>query len=113
MNARRDRLKRQQNNQLNKQLEQPLEKVKEKNDDLIQLGKFFYSLAGMTYAGAVLTIIIGKDYHNSKEIIWSVVLFFSLIILAWLTVKRGNLKGYDRNYFLCNIDDFGNVRHTL
>ena len=67
----------------------------------------------MTYAGAVLTIIIGKDYHNSKEIIWSVVLFFSLIILAWLTVKRGNLKGYDRNYFLCNIDDFGNVRHTL
>ena len=93
MNARRDKQK-QQRSQLNSQLEaaQQQQKVKEKNDNLIQLGKFFYSLAGMTYAGAVLTIIIGKDYFKSSEILWSIMLFFSLIILAWITVKRGNLK---------------------
>ena len=91
MNARRDKQK-QQANQLNKQLEQAQSKVKEKDDNLIQLGKFFYSLAGMTYAGAVLTIIIGRDYYNSTEILWSVMLFFALIILAWITVKRGNIK---------------------
>ena len=91
MNARRDKQK-QQANQLNKQLEPAQSKVKEKNDNLIQLGKFFYSLAGMTYAGAVLTIIIGKEYYNSTEILWSVMLFFTLIILAWITVKRGNIK---------------------
>lgn len=91
MNARREKHK-QQISQLNKQLGQPTDKVKEKNDNLIQLGKFFYSLAGMTYAGAVLTIIVGKDYYNSTEILWSVILFFTLTILAWITVKRGNLK---------------------
>lgn len=91
MNARREKNKQPQN-QLNKQLEQAEFKVKEKNDNLIQLGKFFYSLAGMTYAGAVLTIIIGRDSYNSSEILWSVMLFFVLIILAWITVKRGNIK---------------------
>ena len=91
MNARREKNKQPQN-LLNKQLEQAQVKVKEKNDNLIQLGKFFYSLAGMTYAGAVLTIIIGRDFYNSTEIIWSVVLFFVLIVLAWITVKRGNIK---------------------
>ena len=91
MNARRDKQK-QQANQLNKQLEPIQIKVKEKNDDLIQLGKFFYSLAGMTYAGAILTIIIGKEYYNSTEILWSVLLFFALTMLAWITVRRGNIK---------------------
>ena len=91
MNARRDKQK-QQANQLNKQLEPIQIKVKEKNEDLIQLGKFFYSLAGMTYAGAILTIIIGKEYYNSTEILWSVLLFFALTMLAWITVRRGNIK---------------------
>lgn len=91
MNARRDKQK-QRANQLNKQLEPIQIKVKEKNDDLIQLGKFFYSLAGMTYAGAILTIIIGKEYYNSTEILWSVLLFLALTMLAWITVRRGNIK---------------------
>ena len=94
MNARRDKQK-QRANQLNKQLEPIQIKVKEKNDDLIQLGKFFYSLAGMTYAGAILTIIIGKEYYNSTEILWSVLLFLALTMLAWITVRRGNIKRYE------------------
>ena len=84
-------------NTLNKQLETVETRVKERNDNLIQLGKFFYSLAGMTYAGIILTSIINlkeEDENDGKIIIicLGVVATVILATIAWRLVKSGNIK---------------------
>lgn len=92
MNARKDRQK-EQRAQLNRQLEniQRDNKPKEKNENLIQLGKFFYSLAGMTYAGAVLDFVINMEENRIVELSTAVVGFLALSVAGWMFVKRGNL----------------------
>ena len=67
-------------------------RVKEKNENLIQLGKFFYSLAGMTYAGAVLTFIIDLNEDNTSALLVALVSLVLLAYVGWLFVKRGNIK---------------------
>ena len=91
MSARRERGK-SQKPQLNKQLAQMEVRVKEKNENLIQLGKFFYSLAGMTYAGAVLTFIIDLNEDNTSALLVALVSLVLLAYVGWLFVKRGNIK---------------------
>lgn len=77
-------------NTLNHQLEQPEVKVKEKNDNLIQLGKFFYSLAGMTYAGIILAVLIDFETQKVMTLYWGAVATILLAVLAWELVKVGN-----------------------
>ena len=77
---------------LNKQLEQTQVHSKEKNENLIQLGKFFYSLAGLTCAGAVLTFIVDYNEDNTSALCIALVSLVLLAYVGWLLVKRGNIK---------------------
>lgn len=90
MSRRREKNKPQ--NTINRQLEQPVVTEKEKNDNLIQLGKFFYSLAGMTYAGAVLTFVVNFNRANTNALLMASLGMVVLASVGWLIVKRGNIK---------------------
>ena len=79
-------------NTLNKQIEQPEPREKERDDNLIQLGKFFYSLAGMTYAGAILTRLVDFKESDAMAIYWGVLATVLLAVFAWYFVKFGNIK---------------------
>ena len=76
-------------NTLNKHLEP---RVKEKNEGLIQLGKFFYSLSGLTYAGVVLNYIIHFDKDEIVILYIGALAMAVLAITAWILVKRGNIR---------------------
>ena len=88
MSSRRDKSK--PRNTANRQLEMPMEK--ERNDNLIQLGKFFYSLSGLTYAGVILTKVIDFRYGDTEMLYWGVIATILLAVLAWFFVKFGNIK---------------------
>lgn len=75
---------------INKQLEQ--REVKEKDESLILLGKFFYSLSGITCAGIVLVILNDFDVNKVEILSWATIAMMLLAILGWLLVKRGNIK---------------------
>ena len=90
MSSRRE--KRKPQNTINRQLEQPEVVPTEKNDNLIQLGKFFYSLAGMTYAGVVLTVLIDFREYKVETLYWGIFATVLFVILAWHLVKIGNIK---------------------
>lgn len=90
MSSRREKRKPQAT--INRQLEQPEVVPTEKDDNLIQLGKFFYSLAGMTYAGIVLTVLIDYDDYKVRTLAYGSLATVLLAVLAWILVKRGNIK---------------------
>lgn len=90
MSSRREKNK--PRNSINKQLEPTEVPEKEKNDNLIQLGKFFYSLAGMTYAGVILSAIIDYDDDKVGTIVYGSLATVLLAVLAWHFVKFGNIK---------------------
>lgn len=79
-------------NAINKQLERTEPRVKEKNENQIQLGKFFYSLAGMTYAGVILTNLMDFRYGDAMTIYWGGLATVILAMIAWLLVLLGNIK---------------------
>lgn len=79
-------------NTISKQLELPEPREKERNDNLIQLGKFFYSLAGMTYAGGILAKLIDFRYGDTTTLYWSTFATVLLAVFAWYFVKFGNVK---------------------
>ena len=79
-------------NAINKQLERTEPRVKEKNENQIQLGKFFYSLAGMTYAGVILTKLMDFRYGDAEMLYWGGVATVLLTISGWCLVKLGNVK---------------------
>lgn len=79
-------------NTINRQLEQPVAVAREKDDNLIQLGKFFYTLASLTYAGAVLTMLLE---FTAEKVIPLILSLFGLLLFAltgWSLIKRGNIK---------------------
>lgn len=90
MSTRREKSKPQ--NTINRQLATAVEREKERNDNLIQLGKFFYSLAGMTYAGAILTRLVDFKESDAMAIYWGVLATVLLAVFAWYFVKFGNIK---------------------
>ena len=79
-------------NAINRQLEQTEAVVREKDDNLIQLGKFFYSLAGMTYASAVLSTIMDYREYKAAELYWGLFATVLFASIAWNLVKIGNNK---------------------
>ena len=76
-------------NAINKQLEH---KEKEKDDKLIQFGKFLYSLSALTYAGVVLTVFVDYDESKADTLLLGLAIMLGLAIVVWLLVKRGNIK---------------------
>ena len=61
-------------------------------ENLLQLGKFFYALASLTYGGAVLTLLLDYDSDKSSVLVSSIVAFLLLAVLAWVTTNKGNRK---------------------
>lgn len=92
MSKRREKAKPQ--NTLNSQLEaiQYANRPKEKNDSTIQLGKFFYSLAGMTYAGVILAVMMDFEVEKVNTLCWGTIATILLAVLGWYLVKIGNVK---------------------
>lgn len=90
MSSRRE--KRKPQNTINRQLEQPEVVPTEKNDNLIQLGKFFYSLAGMTYASAILAELLEHSSYKPETLYWGVLTTVLLTGIAWILIKIGNKK---------------------
>ena len=90
MSNRREKNKPQ--NTINKQLEQPEPMEKERNDNWIQLGKFVYSLAGMTYAGGILAKLVDYEPSDAMTLYWGILATFLLIVFAWHLVRFGNIK---------------------
>jgi len=67
-----------------------MEKTKDENK--IQLGKFFYSLSGMVFAGVILTIFMNYDESKNNTLLLGFAAMLVLGIIAWTLVKRGNIK---------------------
>jgi hypothetical protein len=77
---------------LNRQLEQLVVKEKEKNENQIQLGKFFYSIAGMTYAGSVLSYVMEHHIIDVDTLMKGIVATTVWALIGWFFVKAGNIK---------------------
>ena len=77
---------------LNRQLEQLVVKEKEKNENQIQLGKFFYSIAGMTYAGSVLALVMEHESYKADDLIKGILATLLFGVIGWYLVKAGNIK---------------------
>ena len=90
MSSRREKSK--PRNAVNRQVEQTEAMTREKDDNLIQLGKFFYSLAGMTYASAVLSTIMEYRDYKAEELYWGIFATVLLTVFAWILIKIGNNK---------------------
>ena len=88
MSSRRDKNK--PRNSVSRQLEEPREK--ERDDNLITLGKFFYSLAGLTYAGGLLTKLVDFRDGDFMALYWGTIATVLLAVFAWFLVKAGNIK---------------------
>ena len=65
---------------------------KERDENLIQLGKFFYTLASLTFAGAVLMYLTDFSAEKQSALAVSMAGFFGLAWLGWAVTKRGNIK---------------------
>ena len=91
MNARREKNK-PAKPQLNQQLETVADRPKEKDENLIEFGKFFYTLASLVFGGAILTVLL--DYQDRKfPVLASSVLFMIILVsIGWTLIKRGNIK---------------------
>lgn len=90
MSNRREKNKPPQN-QLNKQLDHEV-KEKEKSESQIQLGKFSYSLSGLTYAGVVLAVITDYNVRKAELLFWGVLMMIIFAAVGWIFVERGNIK---------------------
>lgn len=96
MTKRRERAKAQSQGgtpapQISKQLDAaPLKPQREKDDNLIQLGKFFYSLAGLTYGGAVLGMALEFDIDKVPTFLLGMWAMISQAVLGYKFVKKGN-----------------------
>lgn len=90
MTSRRDKQKAQRA-QLNKQLEPTEVKPKEKDEAMIQLGKFFFNLAQLVFGGVILTNIFEMEYGTSDKIFVASIAILLFVVLGWILIKRGNI----------------------
>ena len=65
-------------------------KEKEKNESLIELGKYFYNLSGLVFGGVILTILL--DFKEDKvPLLFAGLIAMVLTAMAgWVLIKRGN-----------------------
>lgn len=80
--------------QTNKQLavQQETAPSREKDENLIELGKFFYGLAQLVFGGGVLVILLDYDKDKVPMLMMAFLALFSFAFLGWILVKRGNNK---------------------
>ena len=73
-----------------RQLEQPIVKEEKKNENLVELGKYFYNLSGLVFGGVILTILL--DFREDKVPLLFAGLFAMVLtaIAGWVLIKRGN-----------------------
>ena len=92
MTRRRDKNKPQP--QTNKQLavQQETALSREKDENLIELGKFFYGLAQLVFGGGVLGIVLDFVPEKVLDLVLSFVGTVMLAVTAWIFIKLGNKK---------------------
>lgn len=80
--------------QTNKQLavQQETAPSREKDENLIELGKFFYSLAQLVFGGGVLGIVLDFVPEKVLDLVLSFVGTVMLAVTAWVFIKLGNKK---------------------
>ena len=80
--------------QVNQQLESvvSIQREKEKDENLIELGKFFYTLASLVFGGAILAVLL--DYQDRKfpVLVSSILFMIILVLMGWTLIRRGNIK---------------------
>ena len=80
--------------QTNKQLavQQETALSREKDENLIELGKFFYGLAQLVFGGGVLGIVLDFVPEKVLDLVLSFVGTVMLAVTAWIFIKLGNKK---------------------
>lgn len=80
--------------QTNKQLavQQETAPSREKDENLIELGKFFYGLAQLVFGGGVLGIVLDFVPEKVLDLVLSFVGTVMLAVTAWVFIKLGNKK---------------------
>lgn len=68
----------------------PAGSTAEKDEALSQLGKFFYSLASLTYGGAVLTTLLDYKVDKTMTLLFASWATIALAVLGHTFVKRSN-----------------------
>jgi hypothetical protein len=69
-----------------------LQEEKTKDENLIELGKFFYTLASLVFGGAILAVLL--DYQDRKfpVLVSSILFMVILVLIGWTLIRRGNIK---------------------
>lgn len=77
---------------MNSQLEAVTERPKEKDSNLIELGKLFYNLASLVFGGAILTVLLDYEDRKFPVLVSSVLFMVTLALVGWTLIRRGNIK---------------------
>lgn len=92
MNARKDKQK-QERARLNSQLEPVGDKTKkEKNEFVIELGKYFLDISKLTFGGMFLSAIMDVTFDMDRLIRVCAVVITFLAIFGLILIKYGNKK---------------------
>lgn len=62
------------------------------NRNLYEFGKFCYQLAGYTYAGIVLTVVLDMGSYGRRYLVFGVLLAFSFALMGILIIYMSNLN---------------------
>lgn len=65
--------------------------TREKNEPMIQLGKFFFNLAQLVFGGIILTYLLEDKQDKAIIMLLAISAIILFLILGWLLVKRGNI----------------------
>ena len=65
--------------------------TREKNEPMIQLGKFFFNLAQLVFGGIILTYLLEDKQDKALIMLLAVSAIILFLILGWLLIKRGNI----------------------
>jgi hypothetical protein len=77
---------------MNSQLEAVTERPMEKDPNLIELGKLFYTLASLVFGGAILTVLLDYEDRKFPILVSSILFMVILVLVGWTLIRRGNIK---------------------
>ena len=63
---------------------------KEKNNNLIELGKYFYNLSSLVFGGVILAVLLDFEEDKLPLLLAGFVAMILTAITGWLLIKRGN-----------------------
>lgn len=91
MTARRQKARAHQA-QMNSQLEAVTERPKEKDSNLIELGKYFYTLSHLVFGGVVLVILLDFSDRKLLALVYGLLAVAMFAVMGWSLIRKGNLK---------------------